>query len=153
MVLSGASGLASTYLALLGETRGIAGAGYYFTILAMIMLVLRPLSGRLSDRRGLALTLVPALACEVVGLALIAAAHSAAQISCAAIFLAVALGCGQPSLQAACIRKLGKARSSVATGTYYLGADVGQGFGPMPGISPNPCRVCDFWPGGRAYLA
>ena len=38
-----------------------------------------------------------------------------------------------PALQTECIRTVGLERSGVATSTYYLGGDVGQGLGPMLG--------------------
>ena len=42
-------------------------------------------------------------------------------------------GAAQPSLQAGCINCVGRDRSGVATSTYFLGGDIGQGIGPMAG--------------------
>ena len=42
-------------------------------------------------------------------------------------------GAGQPSLQAASIKKVGRDRIGAANSTYYLGGDIGQGLGPVIG--------------------
>ena len=47
------------------------------------------------------------------------------------VLKALGQGAAQPSLQAACIKKVGKERSGSATSTYYLGGDIGQGLAPM----------------------
>lgn len=48
-------------------------------------------------------------------------------------------GSAQPALQSACIKNLEPSRSGVATSTFYIGADIGQGLGPIIGgaISSN----------------
>jgi MFS family permease len=46
---------------------------------------------------------------------------------------AVGQGAAQPSLQAGCINYVGREKSGVATSTYFLGGDIGQGVGPMIG--------------------
>ncbi|MEC0184687.1 hypothetical protein P4H61_24745 [Paenibacillus peoriae] len=53
--------LVSSFLVLLGEERGIKGVGMYFTMNALILLIMRPLSGRLYDKKGLSIILYPAL--------------------------------------------------------------------------------------------
>jgi sugar phosphate permease len=49
----------------------------------------------------------------------------------ASVIKAFAQGSAQPTIQAECIRMLPEKKSGVATSTYYLGADIGQGIGPM----------------------
>ena len=46
---------------------------------------------------------------------------------------AIGQGTGQLSLQSACIKKVDATRVGVATSTYYIGADIGQGLGPIIG--------------------
>jgi len=50
-----------------------------------------------------------------------------------AVLRALGQGAAQPSLQAACIKKVGKSKAGVATSTFYLGADVAQGISPIIG--------------------
>ena len=52
-------------------------------------------------------------------------------LSC--VLRAVGQGAAQPSLQAGCINFIGRDRSGVATSTYFLGGDIGQGVGPIVG--------------------
>ncbi|MHB8088243.1 MAG: MFS transporter, partial [Anaerolineaceae bacterium] len=49
------------------------------------------------------------------------------------VLRAIGQGAAQPSLQAGCINHIGRDRTGVATSTYFLGGDVGQGIGPMVG--------------------
>jgi predicted MFS family arabinose efflux permease len=51
----------------------------------------------------------------------------------AAALKAVGQGGGQISLQSACIKKVSPAKVGIATGTFYIGADIGQGLGPIIG--------------------
>ena len=51
----------------------------------------------------------------------------------AAVLRAIGQGSAQPSLQAGCINFIGRDRAGVATSTYYLCGDIGQGIGPMIG--------------------
>ena len=49
------------------------------------------------------------------------------------IIRSIGQGTAMPALQTECIRTVGVEQSGVATSTYYLGGDVGQGIGPMIG--------------------
>ena len=40
---------------------------------------------------------------------------------------------GQISLQSACVKKVDESRVGVASSTYYIGADIGNGLGPIWG--------------------
>jgi dipeptide/tripeptide permease len=46
---------------------------------------------------------------------------------------AVGQGGGQLSLQAECIRRVDASRVGAAVSTFYIGADIGQGLGPVFG--------------------
>ena len=52
-------------------------------------------------------------------------------VSC--VIRAIGQGAAQPAIQASCLDAVGKNRSGVATSTYYLGGDIGQGIGPIVG--------------------
>jgi predicted MFS family arabinose efflux permease len=134
-VFSMTNGLVSSFLVLVGDERHIDNIGLYFTILAVCLLFVRPIAGRLSDKKGLAIILVPALALTAGESLLLAKASTLTVVLLAAVCKAFGQGSAQPSLQAACIKKLGPERSGVATSTYFIGADIGQGFGPILGGS------------------
>ena len=64
-------------------------------------------------------------------MALLGAAYGMPLIVLSAVLKAFSQGGGQISLQTACIKKAGPARVGIATSTYYIGADIGQGIGPI----------------------
>lgn len=51
----------------------------------------------------------------------------------AALLYAIGQGTGQTALQSACMKVAGPDRRGVAASTFFLGADMGQGIGPMIG--------------------
>ena len=127
------NGIVSTFLVQVGEARGIGSIGLYFTVMAACLFFVRPLTGKLSDRKGLAFILYPALALVAVEGLLLSRASVLWVVLLAAVAKAFGQGAAQPSIQAACMKKLDPSRAGVAAATFFIGADIGQGFGPMIG--------------------
>lgn len=132
-LFSAGNGLVSSFLVLLGRERAISGVGAYFTVNALCLLFTRPLAGKLYDRRGLSVILYPALACGACEAILLGHASALWMIVAAAVIKAFGQGIAQPALQAESLRRLGAQRRGVASSTFYIGANVGQGFGPLLG--------------------
>lgn len=132
-IFSLTNGVVSSFLVLLGEERGIKNIALYFTVNAICLLAVRPMAGKLSDRKGLSFILYPALVLTAIESLLLANATVLWMVLIAAAFKALGQGSAQPTLQSACIKKLGVSRSGVATSTFYIGADIGQGIGPIIG--------------------
>jgi predicted MFS family arabinose efflux permease len=51
----------------------------------------------------------------------------------ASVLKAMGQGTGQISLQTECIKRVDPGRIGVAMSTFYIGADIGQGLGPILG--------------------
>ncbi len=132
-IFSFMNGTVSSFLVLVGEQRKIAGVALYFTVSAVVLLLVRPAVGRLSDRRGLGVVLFPAFGLAILAAALLGTAAGIAAVLAAAVLYAAAQGSAQPSLQATLIRRAPEGRTGLATSTYFLGADIGQGIGPIVG--------------------
>jgi len=132
-ILMVTNGNVASYLVLVGDVRGIGSIGLYFTVNAMVMLLTRPMAGKVSDRYGITCVLLPAFCCSTVAMFLLSVADSLPLVLLVAVLQAFGVGMGHPALQAESIRRLGSEHSGVATGTYYLGADLGIGVGPMIG--------------------
>ena len=134
--LSFTNGVISTYLLTYSRMLGISNIGIYFTINAIVLFLVRPFAGKLTDRKGLYIVAFPGLICATASMFMLAAANHFPQ-ACMMIILfsgvirALGQGSVQPALQTECIKQVGKERSGVATSTFYLGGDVGQGIGPM----------------------
>lgn len=127
------NGIIASYLVLFSDKLNLTGISVYFTIYALFLFLIRPLAGKLMDKRGLRITVIPGLLLTALSMLLLAGSNSLSMILLSAVLRAIGQGSGQPSLQAACINLVGKEKSGVATSTFYLGADIAQGFGPMIG--------------------
>lgn len=130
-VFSMFNGVIGAYLVLLGEERGIENISLYFTVNAISLVLVRIAAGKIYDRYGISAILIPAFILAAVAAVFIGFAGALPMILAAAALKAFAQGSAQPSIQAESIRMLPDGKSGVATSTYYIGADIGQGFGPM----------------------
>lgn len=127
------NGIINGYLVMFADHFGIAKVSVYFTIYAVALFVIRPISGKLMDRKGLRFTVFPGMLLCIASLVMLAYSSTLPAILISGIIRAFGQGSAQPSLQAGCINRVGRERSGVATSTYFLGGDVGQGIGPMVG--------------------
>lgn len=130
-LFSMSNGIITSYIAMLGDVRGIVGISLYFTLNAIVLVFVRPFSGRLSDRKGAKTIIYPALALDGMALFVLGQAMSLPFILLAAVFKAAGQGSGQLTLQSESIKMLPPNQSGVASSTFYVGGDVGQGLGPM----------------------
>ena len=130
-MLSMGNSLVSTYLQLIGEERGIANIGLFFTVYSACMVFLRPMVGTLHDKKGIYVIMLPAVIAASCGIALIGVGKSLAVMLAASIFKAVGQGSGTPSLSAEVIKRLDPSRSGVATSTIMIGSNIGNAVGPM----------------------
>ncbi len=127
------NGVINGYLVLFADEHGIRNVSIYFTMYAVAVFLVRPFSGKLMDRKGLNYTVFPGMAACAASLFLLGASRSLGMILATGLLRALGQGAAQPSLQAGCIDRVGRDRSGVATSTYFLGGDIGQGVGPMVG--------------------
>lgn len=127
------NGVIGSFLALLGDERHISNIGYYFTVNAIVILIIRPLSGKLLDNKGLSIIAFPAFTMAMAAALLLAVSTSLWMILAVAILYGIGQSSLSPALQATCVKRLGPSRVGVATSTYFIGYDAGQGLGPIIG--------------------
>lgn len=127
------NGIMNSFLVLLGEERGISGVSTFFMVNGIVLFVIRMVIGKMIDRRPLTVIVNLSLIFIIVSMILAGRAQALGVLLLAAVFKAVGQGGGQISLQSACIKKVDPERVGIATSTYYIGADIGQGIGPMLG--------------------
>ena len=126
-------GFVNSFYALTAESRHIAGYSVFFSIVAVIMMLVKPLSGKAQDRWGLSAVLIPAFILSAMATGIIAVSHTLALMIVAAFCEAAGQGSGQPALQAKCVSSIEHARRGVALSTFYLGVDLGTGIGNIAG--------------------
>ena len=111
---------------------GTTNIAIFYTVNALTLFVIRPLGGRLNDKKGLSFVLVPAFIISGAAMVIVAGANATWMIAVAGGLKAIGQGTGQPAIQAECLRKLPE-KQGVATSAYFIGADVWQGLGPIIG--------------------
>lgn len=127
------NGVINGYLVMFADAHNIGKISVYFTLYAVAVFLVRPFSGKIMDKKGLRYTVFPGMAVCAVSLYLLGMSSTLWMILATGILRALGQGAAQPSLQAGCINRVGRDRSGVATSTYFLGGDIGQGIGPMAG--------------------
>lgn len=132
-VFSFGNGIVNAYIVLFAQSRGVESVALYFTVYAIGMFIIRPMSGKLMDKKGIRWTVYPGIVITACSFVLLACSQSLPMFLAAAVLRAIGQGSAQPSLQAGCINFIGRDRAGVATSTYYLCGDIGQGIGPMIG--------------------
>ena len=120
-----------TFLAIDAESRGVGGIALFFTIYALATLVSRPVSGRLTDKRGFTITVLSGIVLMIPSLLLIAMANSLVMYLVAAAFFGIGFGTLQSSLSAMAILLAPASHRGSANATYLLGFDGGIGVGAI----------------------
>lgn len=132
-VMSLNNGIVNAYILLFSEQLHIQNISAYFLVTAAVMFIVRPAAGRIMDRRGLRVLVYPAFAVGVLAMFLHGFSTGLWMLLIAGALKAVASSAIQSSLLAESINRAGPGRSGVASSTYFIGADIGQGIGPVIG--------------------
>jgi len=140
------NGIIASYLVLYADELGVTGISTYFTVCAVMLMIARPMSGKVMDKRGIKYTVIPGMLCTIISMFILGRVKGIAAILISGAIRSLGQGAAQPSLQVGCINKCGKDRSGVATSTYYLGGDICQGTAPMIGglIIGNAAGVAGY---------
>ncbi|WCN37142.1 MFS transporter [Aneurinibacillus uraniidurans] len=120
-----------SFITLFGKEAGIANVGWFFLVNAASIFVIRPISGKIFDKKGHYWVLLPGAVCSILGLFLLSSATSTLLLIIAAIFYGAGFGAIQPSLQAWVINRVAPARRGAANATFYNAFDLGIGGGGL----------------------
>lgn len=121
-----------SFLVVHAETLGIPeAASGYFAAYAVSSVVARLVVGRIQDRRGANVVVLPVFAFFILGMGVIGLGTSSPAIIFAGVLVGFGFGSLMPSLLAAVVDLATPARVGVATSTYYLFLDLGSGIGPI----------------------
>ncbi|NUL44173.1 MFS transporter [Cellulosimicrobium funkei] len=121
-----------TFLAQLVSERDFGTvASLFFAVYAATVLVSRIFTGRLMDRRGANVVMLPAFLIFAAGLATIAMAGSVVTLMAAAVLVGLGYGQLQSAGQVICVTQVPRERAGMGASTYFLGIDAGMGLGPL----------------------
>lgn len=120
-----------SFITLFGKEAGIQNVGLFFLFNAVFLMLVRPISGILFDRKGHIWVLLPGGIFCALGLLILSYATSVSTLILAAIFFGTGFGSIQPSLQAWTINRVEPHRRGAANGTFFSAFDLGIGAGAM----------------------
>lgn len=131
-------------------TRGTAlafAASWFFLVYAVVVLVWRPMAGRLQDRAGEGQLLVPSLAVFAVAMAVVAVAEHGWVLLVGAVLLGFTWGSVTTGGQAAVVARVPRSRTGAAVATHFFMLDLGTALGPivLGGLVPAIGFSGAFW--------
>lgn len=125
------SGILS-YVTAYAESISLIQAGsLYFTVYGITVLLSRPITGPLLDRKGANIVMYPAIIMFALGLAVISQASLTMAFLIAAALIGFGYGNIQSVTQALAIKVTPPERLGLANTTYFIALDLGLGFGPF----------------------
>lgn len=125
------SGILS-YVTAYAESINLIQAGsLYFTVYGITVLLSRPITGPLLDRKGANLVMYPAIIMFALGMMVISQASVTLAFLLAAVLIGFGYGNVQSITQAISIKVTPPDRLGLANTTYFIALDLGLGFGPF----------------------
>ncbi|MCB2312114.1 MFS transporter [Clostridium tagluense] len=105
--------------------------GTFFLVYAFILAVIRPITGKISDKYGEDVIIIPALFILIVALLVLAFTKGIVGLVITAILYGIGFGSAQPALQLAIIRLAKPEKIGVANATFFTAFDLGIGLGAI----------------------
>ena len=105
-------------------------ASYFFIVLAIVIILSRPFTGKLLDVRGANIVAYPCLLIFAVGMYLFSQASAGWMLLLAAAFIGLGYGNFNSIAQTVAVKVTPPHRFGLATSTYFILYDLGLGVGP-----------------------
>jgi MFS family permease len=122
-------GAITSFSAMYADAIHVTPKSLYLTSLAIVILVTRPLSGKLADRIGYRRVFMPCLVLIAFGLALLAIGTTRVSLIASAALFGVGFGTAYPVFVAYVMRDVYAARRGAAFGAILAAFDTGIGTG------------------------
>lgn len=119
------------FITLFGREVGIENVGWFFSINALFLLLVRPISGKIYDKKGHQWVILPGAVFGIISLLLLSATTTLSGLIASAVFFGLTFGSIQPSLQAWLIERAEPRRRGAANATFFSAFDLGIGSGAM----------------------
>ena len=129
LIISFGYGSVSTFITTYGAERGIANIGLFFVVYAVLALISRLGTGRLSDTKGEGFVFLPGLAALFGAYLFLAFADSLPLVLVAGGFYGFGYGIALPTLNVMLIRRCPENKRGAATAMLYSAMDIGVGGG------------------------
>lgn len=127
----GYSGILSFITGYAQDINLIQAGSLYFTVYGVTVLLSRPFTGPMLDRKGANIIMYPAMISFVIGMLIISQASFTWVFLAAAVLLGFGYGNIQSITQALAIKVTPPHRMGLANSTYFICLDLGLGIGPF----------------------
>ncbi|REE56301.1 putative MFS family arabinose efflux permease [Paenibacillus taihuensis] len=124
------SGLLS-FLALFGDYVHIEQVGLFFLFNAITIILIRPFSGRIFDRKGHMAVLIPAGLCVTASMVLLSGTHAMPMLIVSALLYGLGFGAIQPTIQAWMLRSSAPEQYGTVNSMFYNSTDFGVAIGAL----------------------
>ncbi|WP_017755487.1 MFS transporter [Calidifontibacillus oryziterrae] len=119
------------FITLFGSEVGIENVGWFFSINALFVLLVRPISGKLFDKNGHQWVLIPSAFFGIISLLILSYSTTLLGLIISATFFGITFGSIQPALQAWLIHRAAPNRRGAANATFFSAFDLGIGGGSI----------------------
>ena len=125
------SGVLSFITAYATEINLIEAASFFFLVYSIVLLISRPFTGKLLDKKGDNFVIYPAIISLAIGLLILSQSYNSFTLLLASVFIALGFGTMQSCFQAIAIKESPQHRIGLATSTFLICMDLGVGIGPF----------------------
>lgn len=120
-----------SFLALFGKENNISNVGYFFLANAAATIMIRPIAGKLFDRKGHSAVIIPGSLAVFFGLTLLTFSTNTYLLIISALFYGLGYGMIQPTLQSWMIKSVPKNQRGTANSLFFNSLDLGIALGAM----------------------
>ena len=132
MIISFSYASIMSFISTFAESKNLLPyASLFFVVFAISMMSLRPITGKIYDRKGPNFVVYPAIALFSIGLIVLSQINSVTGLMIAAVFVGMGFGSAQPCLQTISIQHSPKDRIGHATSTFFTCYDIGIAIGSI----------------------
>ncbi|MFC0561674.1 MFS transporter [Halalkalibacter alkalisediminis] len=112
------------------EVKLVDTAGFFFMFYSASVLISRPFTGRLMDKKGANFIMYPAFIIFGLGMLLLSSASNSLTFLLAGALIGLGFGNISSIAQAIAVNRVSPHRMGVATSTFFIFFEIGIGFGP-----------------------
>lgn len=120
-----------SFLSLFVQKEGAGNPGIFFTVLAVTLILVRALAGKLSDIKGRKFVIIPGMIIISFGLWVLSMAGSLWVFLAAALLYGLGFGLVHPTLMAFLVDRVNERGRGAAMGTFTAAFDLGIGAGSI----------------------
>lgn len=119
------------FLSIYADNLGLSTAGaFFFVVYALIITFTRPFAGQIFDAKGENAVMYPSFIFLAIGLLTLSYTTTSFMLLLSGALIGLGYGTFMSNGQAVCLKLVESSKVSIALSTYFIGLDLGLGFGP-----------------------